>query len=113
MNDSQRLPQATTTVNVCHDSEARTFEAYVGDAVAGVIVYERSAGRVVLTHTIVEPEYRGRGVGSQLVRATLELLRDERMKITNYCSFVDHFIDAHPDFRVLIDTQHPGLQPST
>ena len=58
-----------------HNREARTFEARINDDVAGVIVYERSAGRTVLTHTIVEPKFRGQGVGSELVRATLEMLR--------------------------------------
>jgi hypothetical protein len=99
-------------VTVQHNPEARTYEARVGSEVAGVLVYEHSAGRTVLTHTIVEPQFRGKGVGSELVRVTLDALRDEGAKVTNYCRFVQGYIVAHPEYRVVLDAANPGLPSS-
>ena len=96
-------------VSVRHNADARTYEARVDGRVAGVIVYEHSIGRTVLTHTVVEPEFRGRGVGTALTRVTLDALRDEGARVTNYCRFVRDYIVAHPEYRDLIDGAEPGL----
>ena len=47
----------------------------VGDQVVGSIVYERSGQRLVFSHTIVEPEFRGRGIGTVLVTKALDDVR--------------------------------------
>lgn len=96
-------------VSVRHNADARTYEARIDGRVAGVIVYEHSAGRTVLTHTIVEAGFRGRGVGTALARSTLDALRAEGARVTNYCGFVRDYIAAHPEYRDLIDGADPGL----
>ena len=109
MNEPTASPRPSLEVTVHHNRDARTFEAIVNEDIAGVIVYELSAGRTFLTHTIVEPEFRGRGVGSKLVHVTLDTLRSEGTKVTNYCGFVRDYIAAHPEYRAVIDTAHPGM----
>ena len=88
--------------------ESRSYDALIGDQVVGSIVYEGSGQRLVFSHTIVEPEFRRRGIGTVLVTRALDDVRARGMTLSNYCEFVAEFIAAHPDYADLIDAEHPG-----
>src|ERR1700759_70106 len=81
----------------------------IDDQGVGVVVYKRIGGRVVIRHTVVEPEFRGKGLGAQLVRAVLDDLRKRGDKITNYCGFVADFIADNPEYRSVVDADRPGV----
>ena len=99
----------TGEVIVQNNTESRTYDALVDGEVAGSIVYEHAGDRrVVFTHTFVEPRFRGRGVGSMLVRGALDELRAQGLTLTNFCDVVAHYIDAHPEYADLLDATHPG-----
>jgi predicted GNAT family acetyltransferase len=97
-----------TDVTVHDNPQARTYDALIDGKVIGTIVYEQSGPRLVFRHTIVEPEFRGHGVGTTLVRAALDDVRARSMTLSNYCAFVSGFIAAHPEYADLIDPEHPG-----
>jgi predicted GNAT family acetyltransferase len=90
------------------NQESRTYEARVGDTEVGTLIYEVEGHRIVLTHTIVEPDYREHGVGTALVRSALDDIRAKGAKITVLCSFVGDFIRDHPEYADLVDAEHPG-----
>jgi predicted GNAT family acetyltransferase len=98
-----------TTVEVRDNTVSRSYDAIVDGRIAGTIVYERAGStRIVFTHTIVEPAFRGRGVGTALAKGALDDVRAQGLTLTNYCDFVGHYIQDHPEYRDLIDAQHPG-----
>jgi predicted GNAT family acetyltransferase len=97
------------TVVVSHDASARTYLARLDGDVVGTLIYELEGSRVVLTHTIVEPSAREHGVGSTLVRGTLDDLRREGKTITILCPFVTDFIARNPAYAGLVDRDHPGV----
>ena len=98
----------TPEITVRDNAEAQVYDALIGDQVVGSIVYERSGQRLVFSHTIVEPEFRSRGIGTVLVTRALDDVRARGMTLTNYCEFVADFIAAHPGYADLIDAEHPG-----
>lgn len=99
----------TDEVAVRINTEARSYDAFVDEEVAGSIVYEQAGDRrVVFTHTFVNPRFRGRGVGNALVRGALDDVRAKGLTLTNFCDFVARYIDAHPDYADLLDAAHPG-----
>jgi predicted GNAT family acetyltransferase len=49
-------------------------------------------------HTEVPREFEGRGIGSALVKAMLELARAEGLKVKPLCSFVSAYMQRHPEF---------------
>ncbi len=98
----------TPEVTVRDNTESRSYDALIGDEVVGTIVYEHSGPRMVFRHTIVEPEFRGRGIATTLVKRALDDVRAKGVTLTNYCGFVSWFIAAHPDYADLIDADHPG-----
>jgi predicted GNAT family acetyltransferase len=96
-------------VTVKNNVQSRSYDALVDGKVAGSIIYEQAdERRVIFTHSFVEPKFRGRGVGSALVRGALEDVRTKGLTLTNFCDFVAHYIDAHPEYADLLDAAHPG-----
>jgi predicted GNAT family acetyltransferase len=98
----------TSGVTVRDNTESLCYEALVDDEVIGTIVYDQTGSRMVFRHTIVEPEFRNRGIASTLAKTALDDVRAKGMKLSNYCGFVAEFIDAHPEYADLLDAEHPG-----
>jgi uncharacterized protein len=96
------------TVVVTHDASDRTYQARLDGTVVGTLIYEVEGRRLVLTHTIVEPSVRDRGIGTTLVREALDDLRRDGKTITILCPFVTDFIAHHPGYADLVDAEHPG-----
>ena len=90
------------------NAESQTYDALIGDQVVGTIVYDHAGPRLVFRHTIVEPDFRRRGIGTTLVTRALDDVRAKGVTLTNYCGFVSEFIAAHPGYADLIDAEHPG-----
>ena len=62
-------------------------------------------GVVELPHTVVEPAYEGRGVGSALVKAVLADIRADGHRVLATCRFVAAFLDRHPEYADLRATR--------
>jgi predicted GNAT family acetyltransferase len=86
-------------VTVREDAEANRFEAVdESGVVAGFAAYRRYPDRIVFTHTVVDDAFEGRGVGSTLVRAALDAVREEGLRVVPQCPFVKSYIERHPDY---------------
>jgi predicted GNAT family acetyltransferase len=77
------------------------FELDVDGGIA-FVNYRRADGVLFLTHTEVPRHLRERGIGGQVVQATLEAARAQGMKVTPRCGFVARFIAEHPEFKDLL-----------
>jgi predicted GNAT family acetyltransferase len=102
------MNDAADTVVVTHDASDRIYQARLDGAVVGTLLYEVEGRRIVLTHTIVEPSVREHGVGTALVRETLDDLRRDGKTVTILCPFVTDFIAHNPGYADLVDAEHPG-----
>lgn len=60
-----------------------SFVAYEDERLIGAILSGHDGRRGYIYHTVVLPEYRGRGIGSDLVEAAVEALQKEG--ITRVC----------------------------
>jgi predicted GNAT family acetyltransferase len=101
--DSETTP-AADAISVADNPAASRYEAHLGDRVAGFSEYVTKPGRLVFTHTIVEPEFEGRGIGSKLVRDELDDVRRRGLKVTPLCPFVRAYIRRHPEYQDLVAT---------
>jgi len=89
-------------IRVADNPEASRFEAYLDGQVAGFSEYLTKPGRLIFTHTVVEPEYEGQGVGSKLVREELDDVRKRGLKVTPACPFVRAYIRRHQEYQDLV-----------
>lgn len=86
---------------VRHNPAEHRFEADV-DGKLSVADYVLRGTEILLTHTFVPPELRGRGIAEKLVRVALEYARSERLRVVPSCSYVDAFIRRHHEYQPLL-----------
>ena len=91
----------STEIMVRHNAAENRFEAEV-DGRLCVADYELSGTEMIMTHTFVPPELRGRGIAAKLVRSALEHARSERLKVVPACSYVAVYFKRYPEFRPLL-----------
>jgi uncharacterized protein len=89
-----------TVVDVPEQSryEARTQDGKV----AGILMYKLADRLLVVTHTEVEPEYEGHGVGGQLVQTMLDEVRRRGLHVLPICPFTKAWVERHPDYQDLV-----------
>lgn len=85
--------------------EAGRYEVRDGDRVLGLAAYRRQGEQVVFTHTEVDPDAEGEGVGSTLVRGALDDVRAHGRRVVPLCSFVRGYIERHPGYADLVDAE--------
>ncbi len=86
---------------VTDNPAASRLEMDSGSAVA-FVEYERAGGgRIALLHTEVPEALSGQGVGSKLVRGTLDAVWAEGLKVVPRCGFVAAYVERHPEYRDL------------
>jgi hypothetical protein len=96
-------PPHDASLTVRDNTDEGRFEAVdESGVVAGFAAYRRREGRVVFTHTEVDDAFEGRGVGSTLVRAALDAVRDEGVQVVPLCPFVRSYIHRHPEYADLV-----------
>lgn len=96
----------TSEITVRDNTESRCYDALLAGEVVGTLIYEHNGPRLVFTHTIIEPQYRKKGIGTKLVQGALDDVRAKGETVTNYCGFVSTFVKAHPEYADLIDADH-------
>lgn len=84
--------------DVQDNRENHRFELLVDGAVAGLAMYRRRDDAVVITHSEVNPEYRGRGLGNELARRTLDLIRSRGEKVVTLCPFFARYVSEHSEY---------------
>lgn len=85
-------------VRVENVAEKNRYEAYRNDALAGFVDYQTTAELVVLTHTEVDPNLEGQGIGGALAQAVLEDIRRRELKALAVCPFILSWVDRHPAY---------------
>lgn len=95
-------------LRVVDNPERRRFEVRDGRKVLGWSSYDETAELIVFNHTEVNPRWEGRGIGSVLVRTTLDHVRDQGLRVLPLCPFVRAWIDRHPEYGDLVYTPEQG-----
>jgi uncharacterized protein len=89
-------------VVVADNPAASRYEIRVGDDLAGFADYRVKPGRIVMTHTEIDPSFEGRGLGGRLAAGALDDLRRRHLTVTPLCPFIAKFIHEHPDYGDLV-----------
>jgi predicted GNAT family acetyltransferase len=90
----------TITSAVRDNKPLSRFELHVEGGVA-FANYRLMQGTVIITHTETPRALRGRGIASDLVKGSLELIRADGLKVVAGCGFVADYLHSHPEFRDL------------
>lgn len=91
--------------DVRKNEKAGRYEATV-EGYTAELSFRVRGDRLVLPHTSVPPAIEGRGIGSAMVRAAVEDAIQQDLTIVPLCSFVDGWLDRHPDHGAKVE--RPG-----
>lgn len=89
-------------IRIEKDSAAGRFQLVVDGVVAGFADYRDADGVREFPHTVVSPEYGGRGLAGRLTAAALDSTRSDGLTVLPSCSYVAAFIDSHPEYSDLV-----------
>jgi uncharacterized protein len=89
-------------IAVRRDDKRQQYIAVVDGHPATIRFAPAGPGTLDLQHTLVAPELRGRKVGDELVRRSLDDVRARGERIIPTCPFVRAFIDRHPEYQDLV-----------
>ncbi|TYL45035.1 N-acetyltransferase [Nocardioides sp. BGMRC 2183] len=92
-----------TSPVVTHVPDSSRYEAHLDGRLAGFAEYQLATDLIVFTHTEVDSEFEGRGVGGALARFALDDVRatGERA-VMPLCPFIKAWIERHPDYADLV-----------
>ena len=89
--------------NVRKNEAANRYEVLLDDGtVAGFADYVVDGNKVVLPHTVVQPQYGGQGLAGLLAQAALEDIAAANRCVVPACSFIAVYIERKPQWQTLV-----------
>jgi predicted GNAT family acetyltransferase len=90
------------TVAVRHEPKAHRFVVRLNNQIA-YLSYEKTEDDALdYAHVYVPPDYRNRGIASQLTERALEYARKEGITVIPSCSFVEYYLTRHPEYEDIV-----------
>lgn len=94
-------PQVNMSGAVRDNKERSRFELVV-DGITAFLNYRRKDGIVTFIHEEVPKSAEGHGIGSQLAKGALDLVRGNGEKLVAACPFIAAYIRKHPEYADLL-----------
>ncbi|MCF6780625.1 N-acetyltransferase [Pseudomonas stutzeri] len=88
---------------VRHDEDQQRYVLEIEGQALGFAQYRAEGKRMVFTHTEVDDSLSGQGMGSLLVRESLDDARRRGMGIVPVCEFIAAYVKKHPDWNDIIE----------
>jgi uncharacterized protein len=83
---------------VVRNLERRRYEIWSGDELAGYSAFRESGDAIVFTHTEIDSAFSGQGLGTTLVRETLDDAVRRGQTIVPLCPFVARVLRQTSDY---------------
>ena len=93
-------------MDIANNEAEQRYEVKIDGEVVAFADYRTKPGRVIFTHTEVDPDFEGQGIGSRLARTVLDDSIAHGLRITLYCPFIRAYVDRHPEYEASIDPPH-------
>ncbi len=85
-----------------HYPNKQKFELKIGTSEAAILSYRQRGDLFHFDHTFVPPELRGKGAAAQITNYALLEARRLGWKVIPDCSYVENYIEKHPEFKNLL-----------
>ncbi|RLK52354.1 GNAT family N-acetyltransferase [Microbacterium telephonicum] len=101
MTEPATVPETASEPSVTRNAEKSRYEIHLGDVSAGFTTFEPDDhGRLVFAHTVIDPAFGGRGLGTTLVAAAMADAAERGDIVVPECPFVVRYLE---------NTDVPGL----
>lgn len=88
-------------LEITNNTTMHRFEVNVEGQLA-ILEYEVQGKTIIFPHTLVPGALRGRGIADQMAYAALEYARDNQFTVVPRCSFVQRYIQKHPEYQAMV-----------
>lgn len=85
------------STHVTNNQAEQRYELTIDDQVIGVAEYRQHEDEIDFTHTEINRDHEGRGLGSTLIEAALDDVKRQSFTVIPHCWFVQSHIAEHPD----------------
>ncbi|WP_294570860.1 GNAT family N-acetyltransferase, partial [uncultured Arthrobacter sp.] len=89
-------------LTVTDTPEKSRYIAYLDGTPVGLAAYRLADGVIEYTHTIVDEEFEGRGIATDMIHSAMADARERNLKVVAGCSFVEHFLAENPQYSDLV-----------
>ncbi|MEW7292282.1 GNAT family N-acetyltransferase [Aquimarina sp. 2304DJ70-9] len=79
------------------ESPKKRFEFHVENEIAFIEYILAKGNSIYLTHTEVPKSLEGKGLGSAIIKKTLEYVREKKYQLVPLCPFVAVYLKRHPE----------------
>lgn len=91
------------TEEFSHNQAESRFEVHIDGGLAGECHYRLDGDVAVFDHTVVPPEFGGRGIAGRLVTHAMDEVRTAgAWKVRPACSYVAGWFGKHPEYADLL-----------
>ena len=90
-------------VQVQDNPDRSRFEILLDGELAGLATYRVRDGVVIVTHSEIDPTFRGHGLASELARQTLDTLRERGGRVVPACPFFAKYVAEHPEYDDIVE----------
>ncbi|MBU4464223.1 MAG: N-acetyltransferase [Actinobacteria bacterium] len=98
------MTESTPEITVTRNDEAQRYEIHVDGALGGFTEFtEGEGGSLVFPHTLVDPAFKGQGLGSILVGEALADTARRGEAVVPECPFVAHYLKGNDVPGLIID----------
>lgn len=98
-----RKPSAAPIAAEVRENAAQNrFERPIHDGAIAAAYYRDADGKLAFIHTEVPAEFWGQGIGTELARGALDLLRRSGRKAVLTCPFMVNFYSRHPEYQDVV-----------
>ncbi len=96
-------------LRVADNQDKSRYEIVVDGEIAGFAEYRLDAAAdheghddIAFLHTETDERFRGKGVASQLIQASLDSARERKLAVLPFCPFVRGWIGEHREYADLV-----------
>ncbi|WP_255464532.1 GNAT family N-acetyltransferase [Neisseria yangbaofengii] len=78
--------------NIQHQIESQKFVLLADDEIVGELDYRKLGNALDITHTRIEPKYRGKGLARYLVNAAIQEAEKNGLDLTASCDYAEQIL---------------------
>jgi predicted GNAT family acetyltransferase len=85
-------------INFCHLPEEQSYQLELEPGQFARLDYQREGDTLLLNHTIVPPELRGKNAAATLLEHALSDIEKQGLRISPVCSYVQSYLKRNPQW---------------
>jgi uncharacterized protein len=89
-------------ISVQDNAAEHRYDIFFDGALAGFAAYRDEDGCRVFTHTKIDPDFEGHGLGGRLARGALDDVRGRGIEVVAQCPFIAGYIARHAEYADLV-----------